>query len=319
MIDKIKESYSVKAVYIVFNVHRSSYRYWQGNHAKIKHENIRADAEVKAAHALSGGSAGASTLSSIVSNGVYDLSRYRIAKAMKRLGIESCQPPTHHYKVAKKEHVDIKNYLNREFSPLRPDQVWCGDVTYLWVGDQWQYLATVLDLYGRKIIGFALSNSPDSELTKRALTNVFEARGYPTGVMFHSDQGCHYTSLTYRQLIWKYQIKQSMSRRGNCWDKAPMEHFFRSLKTENMPNKGYINSVIVADSIRNYIYKYYNSIRLHSHNLGLSPNKKETYFREPLIQWPKKVDHYTILSPFLMWRVYASSKNKQYINILSSG
>jgi len=269
-------------------VHRSSYRYWEKSHSRIKPENIRADAEVKAAHTLSGGSAGARTLATLVSKGDYDLSRYRAAKAMKRLGIVSCQPPNHLYKTAKKEHIDIENHLSREFSPLRPNQVWCGDVTYLWVGYKWQYLATVLDLYGRKIVGFALSSSPDSELTKRALTNAFEARGRPTDVMFHSDQGCHYTSLAFRQLIWKYQIKQSMSRRGNCWDNAPMERFFRSLKTENMPKNGYANDIIAADAIRDYIYKYYNSIRPHSHNLGLSPNEKETYYWETFKSVAKK-------------------------------
>ncbi len=265
---------------MIFSVQRSSYRYWKINHTKIKSENVRADAQVKAAYALSGGSAGARTLATLVTSNGYDLSRYRATKAMLRLGIESCQPPNHHYKTAKKEHVEIKNNLNREFSPLRPNQVWCGDVTYLWTGDKWQYLATVLDLYGRKIIGFSISNSPDSELTKQALKNAFEARGRPTEVMFHSDQGCHYTSLSYRQLIWKYQIKQSMSRRGNCWDNAPMERFFRSLKTENMPKKGYENDIVASDSIRDYIYKYYNSIRPHSHNLGLSPNEKENYYWE---------------------------------------
>ncbi len=267
---------------------RSSYRYWQKNHTLIKPENIRTDAEVKAAHKLSKGSAGARTIATLVTKGGYSLSRYRAAKAMKRLGIVSCQPPNHQYKPAKKEYVDIKNHLNREFSPLRPNQVWCGDVTYLWVGDQWHYLATVLDLYGRKIIGFALSNSPDSELTKRALSNAFEARGNPSEVMFHSDQGCHYTSLAFRQLIWKYQIKQSMSRRGNCWDNAPMERFFRSLKTENMPKKGYENKVMAKEAVRDYIYKYYNSVRPHSHNLGLSPNEKETYYWETFNSVAKK-------------------------------
>jgi len=92
--------------------------------------------------------------------------------------------------------------------------------------------------------------------------------------MFHSDQGCHPTSLAFRQLIWKYQIKQSKSRRDNCWGNAPMERFFRSLKTENMPKNEYENEAITNDSVRDYIYKYYNSIRPHSHSLRLSPNEK---------------------------------------------
>lgn len=128
MIENIKKSHPIKTVCEVFNVQRSSYRYWKKNHLMIKAENVRADAEVKAAHVLSGGSAGARTLATIVSKGGYDLSRYRAAKAMERLGIVSCQPPKYHYKVAKKEHVDIKNHLSREFSPLRPNQVWCGVV-----------------------------------------------------------------------------------------------------------------------------------------------------------------------------------------------
>ncbi len=197
---------------------------------------------------------------------------------MKQAGLVSRQPPKKGYTPAQKEHVNIENHLKREFSPVRPNQVWCGDVTYLWTGDKWTYLATVLDLYGRKIVGFALSDSPDSELAKRALSNAFKARGQPKDVMFHSDQGCHYTSIAFRQLIWEYQIKQSMSRRGNCWDNAPMERFFRSLKTENMPKSGYASVSDAANSVRDYIYKYYNSVRPHSHNMGLTPNEKEDYF-----------------------------------------
>lgn len=274
----MKESYSIKSLCQVFEVHRSSYRYWRVSSTKIRAGDLRADAEVKAAYELSGGSAGSRTLATLVTNEGYALSRYRASKAMKRQGFVSCQPPKHNYKPAIKVHSEIENHLNREFSPIRPNQVWCGDVTYLWAGDKWRYLATVLDLYNRKIVGFSLSDSPDSELTKKALSNAFEARGYPSGVMFHSDQGCHYTSLAFRQLLWRYQIKQSMSRRGNCWDNAPMERFFRSLKTENMPKSGYADEVIADDAVRDYIYKYYNSVRPHSHNLGLSPNAKEAFY-----------------------------------------
>jgi putative transposase len=259
-------------------VHRSSFRSWQARPSGLSAEKLRLQVQVKAAHKLSGGSAGARTIATIVSREGDKLSRYCATKAMKDAGLVSRQPPKKGYVPAQKTHVEIKNHLQREFSPMRPNQVWCGDVTYLWTGDEWTYLATVMDLYGRKIVGFALSDSPDSELTKRALSNAFEARGRPKDVMFHSDQGCHYTSLAFRQLIWKYQIKQSMSRRGNCWDNAPMERFFRSLKTENMPKKGYENKVEAVDSVRDYIYKYYNSVRPHSHNLGLTPNEKEEYY-----------------------------------------
>ncbi len=125
--------------------------------------------------------------------------------------------------------------LRREFNVNRPNEVWCGDVTYIWTGRRWAYLAIVMDLYARKPVGWAMSLSPNSQLTGQAISMAYEQRGRPSNVMFHSDQGCHYTSTYFRQLLWRYQIKQSMSRRGNCWDNAPMERFFRGLKSEWIP------------------------------------------------------------------------------------
>lgn len=110
---------------------------------------------------------------------------------------------------------------------------------YIWAGTCWLYLATVMDLCGRRVIGWAMSLSPDSELTKRALSMAYESRGRPSGVMFHSDQGCQYTSLSFQQFLWKYQMKQSMNRREYCCDNAPMERVFRSLEVEWIPSIGY--------------------------------------------------------------------------------
>lgn len=120
-----------------------------------------------------------------------------------------------------------------------------------------------------------MSPSPDSELTKQALTLAYEARGRPKGVMFHSDQGSHYTSLSYRQMLWQYQIKQSMSRRGNCWDNAPMERFFRSLKTEWVPKKGYHSPAQAKADVLLYVNYHYNRIRPHSSNEYQTPVMKE--------------------------------------------
>lgn len=143
---------------------------------------------------------------------------------------------------------------------------------YVWAGTCWAYLAVVLDLFSRKPIGWALSLSPDSDLTSKALTMAYESRGRPKKVMFHSDQGCQYTSKKFRQKLWLYKIKQSMSRRGNCWDNAPMERFFRSLKTEWIPKQGYACIDEAQKSITDYIIGYYNQIRPHRHNSGKAPN-----------------------------------------------
>jgi len=164
----------------------------------------------------------------MVSQDGMSLSRYRA----RRLGLVSCQFPKHAYKKALQLHVAIPNELNRQFNVTVPNQAWCGYVTYIWTGQRWSYLAVVMDLFARNPVRWVLSRSPDSGLTKQALNMAFELRGKPSGVMFHSDQGSHYTSISFRQNLWRLQIKQSMSRRGSCWDNAPMERFFISLKSE---------------------------------------------------------------------------------------
>lgn len=206
------------------------------------------------------------------------LSRYRAARRMKQLGLVSNQLPKHRYKKADQPHTDIPNRLEREFDVDAPNKVWAGDITYLWTGIRWAYLALVLDLFARKPVGWALSLSPDSELTKKALTMAYESRGEPKGVMFHSDQGCQYTSLAFRQQLWRYQMTQSMSRRGNCWDNAPMERFFRSLKTEWIAETGYASFTEAKHGITEYITGYYSQLRPHAHNDGLAPNVAEKQY-----------------------------------------
>lgn len=194
---------------------------------------------------------------------------------MKKLGLKSCQVPQHRYKRGGNEHLDIPNQLDRQFNVTEPNRVWCGDVTYIWTGKRWAYLAVVIDLFARKVVGWATSLSPDTALTLKALELAYEGRGKPSGLTFHSDQGSHYTSIRYRQRLWRYKINQSMSRRGNCWDNAPMERFFRSFKTEWMPIVGYQDVKEAKYSISNYINGYYNNVRPHSHNAGLAPNESE--------------------------------------------
>ncbi|HCG8519003.1 TPA: IS3 family transposase, partial [Vibrio parahaemolyticus] len=143
-------------------------------------------------------------------------------------------------KQAKSERLDIPNLLKREFSVVAPNRVWCGDITYIWSGSKWSYLAVVLDLFSRRVVGWSLSDKPDAKLASKALDMAWEQRGRPQNVMFHSDQGCQYSSRKFRQKLWRYRITQSMSRRGNCWDNAPMERLFRSLKTEWVPATGYL-------------------------------------------------------------------------------
>ncbi len=160
----------------------------------------------------SNGSAGARSIAAMVTTKGIKLSRWRATKLMKALNIISCQQPGHRYKKASKEHIEIPNYLDRQFAVTEPNQAWCGDVTYIWTGKRWAYLAVVLDLFSRKPVGWAMSFFPDSALTGKALSMAWEARGKPANLLYHSDQGSHYTSRNFRQLLWRYQIKQSLRR-----------------------------------------------------------------------------------------------------------
>mgnify|MGYP002333546821 FL=1 len=159
----------------MLGVNRSSYRYWRANPTKIVPKRIRLISEMKRWFALSNGSAGQRSLVKLLAISGFHVSRWLVNKLMKQEGLISRQLPTHKYAKNEKEHLSIPNVLNRNFSPTAPNQSWCGDVTYVWTGNKWAYLAVVLDLYARKVIGWAISNSPDSELTKKALRMAFES------------------------------------------------------------------------------------------------------------------------------------------------
>ncbi|WP_114079284.1 IS3 family transposase, partial [Escherichia coli] len=167
------------------------------------------------------GSAGARTLAEMLTQNGVPMSRYRAGRLMKYLNLSSCQPGKHQYKNACQEHTCLPNLLERQFAVPEPDRVWCGDITYIWAGNRWCYLAVVMDLFARRVIGWSLSANADTALISSALRMAYEVRGQPRDVMFHSDQGSQYTGLKYQQLLWRYRIKQSVSRRGNCWDNSP--------------------------------------------------------------------------------------------------
>ncbi|EBY5612965.1 IS3 family transposase [Salmonella enterica] len=278
LIGKLRAQYPVVTLCHVFGVHRSSYKYWEKSPEKPDGRRAVLRNQVLELHNISHDSAGARSIAIMATMRGFRMGRWLAGRLMKELGLVSCQQPTHRYKRGGHEHIVIPNRLERQFAVTEPNQVWCGDVTYIWTGKRWAYLAVVLDLFARKPVGWAMSFSPDSRLTIKALGMAWEARGKPAEVMFHSDQGSHYTSRQFRQLLWRCRIRQSMSRRGNCWDNSPMERFFRSLKNEWVPVTGYTNFSEAAHAITNYIVGYYSSLRPHDYNGGLLPNESENRY-----------------------------------------
>ena len=221
---------------------------------------------MKEIHSISRGASGSRSISGKLKEEGYAVGRYKTRNLMREANVHSKQPGKPKYKAPYKPSKIANNVLNREFTVAAPNQVWCGDVTYIWTGEYYLHLALVIDLYARRIIGWACSRNPDTELTLSALNFAYQARGQPKGVTFHSDQGVHYTSKDYQQQLWLYRINQSMSRKGNCWDNAPMERVFRSLKSEWLPEKGYYSNYQEAEKdIMQYI-KYYNDYRVHRYN-----------------------------------------------------
>ncbi|WP_158653285.1 IS3 family transposase [Aeromonas veronii] len=243
--------------------------------ACINRERMQQRCELRRLFKASRNSAGSRALMSMMRELGYQIGRFKVRNLMKEAGLASKQPGAHRYKVAQSERPDIPNLLTREFDVQQPNQVWCGDITYVWAGGRWHYLAAVLDLHTRRVVGWAMSDKPDAELAIKALEMAYQQRGCPSGVLFHSDQGSQYGSRAFRQRLWRYRITQSMSRRGNCWDNAPMERLFRSLKSEWLPAMGYMSLREAKRDISYYLMDYYNWRRPHQHNDGIPPAKAE--------------------------------------------
>jgi len=258
-----------------FDVPTSCFYDYLARKRLINRKRMQQRSELRRLFKESRESAGSRALMLMMRELGHQIGRFKVRRLMKEAGLASKQPGSHVYKVARAERPDIPNLLAREFAVPRPNQVWCGDITYVWAGGRWHYLAVVLDLHTRRVVGWAMSDRPDADLAVKALEMAYQQRGYPSGVLFHSDQGSQYGSRVFRQRLWRYRMTQSMSRRGNCWDNAPMERLFRSVKTEWLPVTGYMSLWEAKRDISDYLMNYYNWRRPHQHNDGIPPAEAE--------------------------------------------
>jgi len=271
LIDQLRGRENVKQLCSVFEVPRSTYYDYRYRIRRIDTERIRLRVRAAEIFNQSRQSAGSRTIATRMQAEGEAIGRFKVRRLMKEARLVSKQPKPYAYKTATIERPDIPNHLGRRFDVSQPNQVWCGDITYVWVRNRWVYLAVVLDLYARRVIGWCLSDRPDANLAVSALSMAYQLRGQPKAVMFHSDQGVQYASRSFRQYLWRYQMKQSMSRRGNCWDNAPMERVFRSLKSEWIPAVGYRSFAEAKKDISHYLMDYYNWFRPHQRNGGMTP------------------------------------------------
>lgn len=202
----------------------------------------------------------------------------QIAKIMKRHGIKA--RTKRKYRVTTESNHGRKvspNLLKRDFIADSINRVWVGDITHIWTKEGWLYLSTVIDLCSRRVVGWSLSNRLTKELVISSLTNAIKLRNPLKGMIFHSDRGAQYASEEYRKLLALIGARQSMSRKGNCWDNAVAESFFKTLKIELIYQYNFKSRKEAELKIFEYIEMFYNSKRLHSAIDYMSPNDFEKH------------------------------------------
>lgn len=168
-----------------------------------------------------------------------------------------------------------QNLLKRNFTASQADSVYCSDITYVWTAEGWLYLAVVIDLYSRKVVGWSLNSRMTKKLVVNALQMAIWRRRPLPGLIFHSDRGSQYCSHDFQKLLKKNQMQSSMSRKGDCWDNSVAESFFGSLKTERVFDSPYSTREEARRDVIDYIEMFYNSSRRHSYLGYLSPAEFE--------------------------------------------
>lgn len=211
----------------------------------------------------------------------FPIGRQKARALMKQAGIQVRYRKK--YKVTTNSNHQqpvFENVLNRDFKVDHPDQVYAGDITYIWTQEGWLYLAVVIDLFSRKVVGWSMSSRMKAQLACDALTMAIWQRRPKPGLIVHSDRGSQYASQQYRRLLKAHGFVGSMSRKGDCWDNAVVESFFGSLKQERVQWRHYQTRHEAQQDVLNYISMFYNSYRLHSYLDYQSPSQFEATWRE---------------------------------------
>ena len=203
------------------------------------------------------------------------VSRNQVQPVMRDLGLSSSYQKKRFRRADRKDEKVIypSNILNRRFQPGGPDKVWGSDVTFLKSFEGWVYLCVVMDLFSKTIIGWSIGKKHDSELVHKALSSALNRRSYPKEVLFHSDRGSKYSSFRIQSFLKRHGLLVSMSRTGNCWDNAPLESFFKTLKVEliNRIHSEKLDLEEIKKECFNYIEGFYNTRRIHSSLDNKSP------------------------------------------------
>ncbi len=255
-----------------------SHSVYYAKQKRKKRANVRLEAAMRQIHTEMDGTYGSRRMCIELNEQGYQIGRYKVRGLMKALGLVAKRPGKHRYPANQGIGNITANHMNRQFNPVTQNTHWSGDITYIRTQQGWLYLAVVIELYSRRVISAAFSHEPNSELTIRALQFALEKRRPAAGLMFHSDQGCQYTSMRFQDYLRDKGCISSMSRAGNCLDNAVSERFFRSLKSERVHHRHYATRQQAIHDITDYIELFYNAKRRHAKLGNISPIQFENKY-----------------------------------------
>lgn len=279
---KYESEYPVIRICCLLGISRSGYYAWKNRKPSQREHNAQILIDhIRRIHKNNRKVYGSPRVFAQLKKEGYSCNRKTVARLMRQDGLKGQRKyrkvittnSNHSFPVA-------PNLLNREFIAEKPNQKWVGDITYIQTAEGWLYLASVLDLFSRKVIGWEMSSHIDADLVERALRMALFQRQPQFGLLCHSDRGSQYASNQIRTILAANRIQVSMSGKGDCYDNAVMESFFGTLKNEWVHYQKYLTRAQARNDIFNYIEGFYNTVRLHSTLGYLSPNEFEAIYHQ---------------------------------------
>ena len=273
-IDPQRRHYPLLVLCEVLSVSLNGYRAWKrgGTPERQRLSDGQLLALIRTIHAEVKGAYGSPRMTEEIRSRGVPASKARVERVMRENHIRARHKRRYRVTTDSKHKLPVAaNLLNREFTPTAPNQVFSSDITYIWTDEGWLYLAVVLDLFNREIVGWSIRPRMTVEIVTEALTMAWFRRRPKAGAIHHSDRGSQYASHDYQRKLADYGMRCSMSRKGNCWDNAPTESFFNSLKNERVHATRYRTHQDATSDLFEYIEVFYNRSRRHSSLGFVSP------------------------------------------------
>jgi putative transposase len=285
-IDGEKAHYPVGVLCRAMKVSRSGYYAWRTREPSQRASEDDALAHTVAeVHERSRGTYGSPRIHAELRARGHRVGRKRVARLMRRTGLAGLTRRRYRCTTDSRHEFPVAaNLVRRRFDVDAPNRVWVADITYVWTWQGWLYLAAIVDLFSRRVVGWATADHMRTELVLEALTRATGERATSPGLVHHSDRGSQYASGLYRTVLAAQGITCSMSRQGNCWDNAVVESFFATLKTELVERQSWATRAQVQLAITDYISSFYNRGRRHSYLGYLTPSEFEQKYEQELSQ-----------------------------------